>query len=90
MSSLRKIDKLGDPARDATEVAKRNARTDQVLIGARFEEVYPRYEFSELVRLGLALASWIGRRRRSFVVRPDLPPPESRTAALPSRPGSSA
>jgi hypothetical protein len=29
-----------------------------------FEETYPRYEFSELVRIGLALAAWIARRRR--------------------------
>jgi hypothetical protein len=29
-----------------------------------FEETYPRYEFSELVRIGLAFAAWIARRRR--------------------------
>ena len=28
-----------------------------------FEETYSRYEFSELVRIGLAFAAWIARRR---------------------------
>ena len=30
-----------------------------------FEETYPKYEFSELVRLSLLFADWIGRLRRS-------------------------
>ena len=32
-----------------------------------FEETYPRYEFSELVRIGLAFAAWIARRRHPRV-----------------------
>ena len=33
--------------------------------GRTFEETYPRNEFSELVRLSLLLAGWLGRRRRA-------------------------
>ena len=84
MPSPRKLGKLGDLAGDAADVARRAARMDHVLIGAPFEEVYPRYEFSELVRLGLALGSWIGRRRRLFAAKPDLPP------ALPPSPTATA
>jgi len=29
-----------------------------------FEETYPRYEFSELVRITLAIADWMARRLR--------------------------
>ena len=81
MPLLRKMDKSGGPAGGDADVAKCAARMDRVLIRARFEEVYPRYEFSELVRLGLALASWIDRLRRSFVVKPDLPPAAVRRSA---------
>jgi len=31
--------------------------------GETFEETYPRYPFSMLVRIGLKLVEWIGRRR---------------------------
>ena len=31
--------------------------------GDMFEETYPRYPFSTLVRMGLKLVEWIGRRR---------------------------
>jgi len=42
-----------------------------------FEETYPRYEFAELVRLGLALAQWLvqGHRRMELRRRPDLSSP---------------
>ena len=37
-----------------------------------FEETYPKYEFSELVRLGLVFANWIiGRVRRAKAQAPD-------------------
>ncbi len=29
-----------------------------------FEQTYPKYEFSELVRFGVLIGSWIGRLRR--------------------------
>jgi hypothetical protein len=29
-----------------------------------FEETYPRYEFAEMVRIGLAIGDWIARLRR--------------------------
>jgi hypothetical protein len=37
-----------------------------------FEKTYPKYEFSELVRMAIALAAWIaGTRRRAQAPRPD-------------------
>jgi hypothetical protein len=40
-----------------------------------FEKTYPRYEFSELVRMAIALGTWIsGIRRRAKALRPDAPP----------------
>lgn len=39
-------------------------RTHENLEQPKFEEVYPRYEFSELVRLFLALVTWLQDRRR--------------------------
>jgi hypothetical protein len=33
-----------------------------------FEETYPRYEFSELVRIGLLIGDWIARLRRPRAV----------------------
>ena len=30
-----------------------------------FEQTYPRYEFSNLVRLGLLVAGWLGGPRRA-------------------------
>lgn len=40
-----------------------------------FEKTYPKYEFSELVRLAIALGAWIaGLRRRTEVSRPEPPP----------------
>ena len=46
-----------------------------------FEETYPKYEFSELVRRALALGACIaGMRRRPKAPRPDpLPVPTTRT-----------
>ena len=39
-----------------------------------FEETYPKYEFSELVRLGLAMAAWTLRvLDRARALRPDAP-----------------
>jgi hypothetical protein len=39
-----------------------------------FEETYRKYEFSELVRVGIALATWIVRMlRRAEAHRPDAP-----------------
>ena len=40
-----------------------------------FEETWPRYEFAEMVRIGLAIGDWIAR----------LPPPPHRRHAQPSR-----
>jgi hypothetical protein len=34
-----------------------------------FEETYPRYEFSELVRITLAIADWMARRLRRLAGR---------------------
>jgi hypothetical protein len=34
-----------------------------------FEETYPKYEFSELVRLGVALAAWTVRKIRRAEAR---------------------
>ena len=40
-----------------------------------FEKTYPKYEFSELVRLAIALGAWIaGMRRRAKASRMDAPP----------------
>jgi hypothetical protein len=40
-----------------------------------FEKTYPKYEFSELVRMAIALGAWIsGIRRRAKAPRPDAPP----------------
>jgi hypothetical protein len=40
-----------------------------------FEETYPKYEFSELVRIGIAIAAWISRiRRHAEASRPDAAP----------------
>jgi hypothetical protein len=40
-----------------------------------FEETYPKYEFSELVRIGIAIAAWISRiRRHAGAPRADTPP----------------
>jgi hypothetical protein len=66
----------GDLAADAANVAGRAARRDRFVTGTSFEAVYPKHEFSELVRLGLALARWI-RGCRPFAIEPDVP------AALP-------
>jgi hypothetical protein len=42
-----------------------------------FEETYPKYEFSELVRVGITVSAWIVRMfRRAIAHRPDaLPTP---------------
>ena len=42
-----------------------------------FEETYPKYEFSELVRLGLAMTAWILRmvRRAQASGLAELPAP---------------
>jgi hypothetical protein len=34
-----------------------------------FEETYPKYQFSELVRLGMALAAWTVRKIRRAEAR---------------------
>jgi hypothetical protein len=40
-----------------------------------FEKTYPKYEFSELVRMAIAAGAWIsGIRRRAEARRPDAPP----------------
>ncbi len=40
-----------------------------------FEETYLRYEFSELVRAGIAIGEWIhGMLNRAKARRPDAPP----------------
>ena len=40
-----------------------------------FERTYPKYEFSELVRMAIAVGAWItGIRRRAKAPRPDVPP----------------
>jgi hypothetical protein len=44
---------------------------------ATFEETYPHHEFAELVRIVLAIADWIGRRRRHIA-----PSPGTRRTAL--------
>jgi hypothetical protein len=31
--------------------------------GATFEETWPRYEFAELVRIGLAIGEWLANMR---------------------------
>jgi hypothetical protein len=74
MSSLEKLDPFGGLASDvpATPGA---ARRDHVVTSPSFGETYPKQEFSELDRLGLALGGWIARRRRLFTVKPDLRPP---------------
>ena len=66
----------GDLAADAADVAARGARRDHFVTGSSFEAAYPKHEFSELVRLGLALGRWI-RGSRPFAMEPDVP------AALP-------
>ena len=48
-----------------------------------FEKTYPKYEFSELVRMGIALAAWLGGlRRRAQAPRPDAPPAPAATREL--------
>ena len=39
--------------------------------GESFEQSYPKQPFSELVRLGVALAGFIGARRRRAPARPE-------------------
>jgi hypothetical protein len=44
-----------------------------------FEETYPCYEFSELVRLSMALGAWLaGGRRARAVAAPPAPVEQSR------------
>ena len=50
-----------------------------------FEETYPRYEFSELVRITLAIANWIARRRRPPAGRALAAPEPSRRAGPTAR-----
>ncbi|MGI9414256.1 MAG: hypothetical protein ACR2PM_11340 [Hyphomicrobiales bacterium] len=45
-----------------------------------FENTFPRYPFSELVRLALMLAGWIGRRRAAEERRDRTARPSSRRA----------
>jgi hypothetical protein len=46
-----------------------------------FEEAYPKYEFSELVRVGLAMAAWILRLvHRAQARRPEAAPTPARNA----------
>ena len=83
MLSLEKPVEVDDPC-DSADFVVRDARGDCVLTRSPFEETYPRYEFSELVRLGLALGNWIVRVRRLFAMsKPDVPPasPPGRIAA---------
>lgn len=44
-------------------------RTKPMEAGASFEETYPSYPFSELVRLGIALAQWLAGARGGYAVR---------------------
>jgi hypothetical protein len=45
-----------------------------------FEKTYPKYEFSELVRMAIALSAWIsGIRRRAEAPRADTPSGRERT-----------
>ena len=48
-----------------------------------FEDTYPKHEFSVLVRLGVLLGGWIGRRRR---VRGRERTPEAAPDEVPSAP----
>lgn len=44
-----------------------------------FEQTYPRYEFSELVRIGLIVADWLGHAlRERGTARPDAATPISK------------
>ncbi len=46
-----------------------------------FEDTYPKYEFSELVRVGLAIAAWILRlAHRAQARRPEAAPPAAGNA----------
>jgi hypothetical protein len=58
--------------RDSRFIAR--SRHEEIVMDDRetFEETYPKYEFSELVRLGLVFANWIiGRVRRAKAQAPD-------------------
>jgi hypothetical protein len=45
-----------------------------------FEETWPRYEFAEMVRIGLVIGDWIARlRRRRTVAMPTRAEPSRRT-----------
>jgi hypothetical protein len=47
---------------------------------ATFEETWPRYEFAEMVRIGLAIGDWIARLRdRRTVAMPSGAEPSRRT-----------
>lgn len=49
-------------------------------VGKTFESTYPKYEFSDLVRLSLLIGTWIGRYRRARDAR-DVVPSDGATAA---------
>ncbi len=42
--------------------------------GSSFEETYPRYAFSELVRWGITLGGWMRRLRKSSATTEATPP----------------
>jgi hypothetical protein len=46
-----------------------------------FEETYPKHEFSELVRLGLAMAAWLSRMRLRAKAPPPAPVAENEVGA---------
>ncbi len=56
-------------------------------MGATFEETYPRYPFSEMVRLSVALSKAIARRlgRRPAQVPKNLPDPKPQAAGRTSK-----
>jgi hypothetical protein len=53
-----------------------------------FEETYPRYEFAEMVRIGLLIGDWIARLRRRPRAAAVLSPVEQSRSTGPAAPAT--
>jgi hypothetical protein len=56
-----------------SEKAKYTLGISAMTVGKTFDETYPKYEFSDLVRLSLLIGTWIRRRRHAHDSRRAVP-----------------